>query len=98
MSDPTVPALRAPATTSGLGALGALLRRGDLALAGYMICGTYRAFCPGHKLNVLMLQRLFADRSAYAIVDATSSRREVVREYGHGELTAPAMAFGPVTR
>ncbi len=33
MSDPTVPALRAPATTSGLGALGALLRRGDLALA-----------------------------------------------------------------
>lgn len=71
---------------------------GDLALAGYMIRGTYRAFCPGHKLNVLMLQRLFADRSAYAIVDATSSRREVVREYGHGELTAPAMAFGPVTR
>ncbi|MCA0422885.1 MAG: UDP-3-O-acyl-N-acetylglucosamine deacetylase [Proteobacteria bacterium] len=71
---------------------------GDLALAGYMLRGTYRAFCPGHKLNVMMLQKLFDDRSAYAIVDATTARRDISRETGHGELVAPAPAFGPHTR
>ncbi|HRK25617.1 MAG TPA: UDP-3-O-acyl-N-acetylglucosamine deacetylase [Beijerinckiaceae bacterium] len=71
---------------------------GDLALAGHMIRGTYRAFCPGHKLNVMMLEELFSDRSAYAIVDAVTSRREVGREVGYGELTAPQPAFGPTTR
>ena len=71
---------------------------GDLALAGYMIRGTYRAFCPGHKLNFMMLQQLFSDRSAYAIVDATTARREVSRDLGHGELAAPVAAYGPNTR
>jgi len=71
---------------------------GDLALAGHMIRGTYRAFCPGHKLNVMMLQQLFSDRSNYAIVDATTSRRESVREMGYGELPAPLPVFGPNTR
>lgn len=71
---------------------------GDLALAGHMIRGTYRAFCPGHKLNVMMLQKLFEDRTAYAIVDATTARREVGRELGHGEMAAAAPVFGPNTR
>lgn len=71
---------------------------GDLALAGHMLRGTYRAFCPGHKLNFMMLQQLFSDRSAYAIVDATTSRRDVSRELGHGELSAAAPAYGPNTR
>ena len=70
---------------------------GDLSLAGLPIRGTYRAFCPGHKLNFMMLEQLFADRSAYAIVEA-GARREGVRELGHGELAAPLPAFGPTTR
>lgn len=70
---------------------------GDLSLAGLPIRGTYRAFCPGHKLNVMMLEQLFADRSAYAIVEA-GARRETVRDLGYGELVAPAPAYGPNTR
>jgi UDP-3-O-[3-hydroxymyristoyl] N-acetylglucosamine deacetylase len=42
---------------------------GDLSLAGAPIIGTYRAFCPGHKMNVLVLKALFADRSAYEMVE-----------------------------
>ena len=43
---------------------------GDLALAGAPIIGHYSAFCPGHKMNFLVLQALFADRSAYCFVEA----------------------------
>ena len=43
---------------------------GDLALAGAPILGRYSAFCPGHKMNFLVLQALFADRSAYSFVEA----------------------------
>jgi UDP-3-O-[3-hydroxymyristoyl] N-acetylglucosamine deacetylase len=42
---------------------------GDLALAGLPLVATYRAYCPGHKINALMLQELFADRSSYAIAE-----------------------------
>lgn len=69
---------------------------GDLALAGLPLRGTYRAFSPGHKLNFMMLEKLFSDRSNYAIVDG-GVRRDVVREHGAGEL-AVAPAFGPNTR
>lgn len=69
---------------------------GDLSLAGMAIRGTYRAFSPGHKLNFMMLEKLFSDRSNYAIVEG--GRRESYRELGHGELAAPAPAFGPNTR
>lgn len=67
---------------------------GDLALGGAAIRGTYRAFCPGHKLNVMMLQALFADRSAYELADASQTRRDPVQS-GYGELPAPMAAFGP---
>ena len=70
---------------------------GDLSLAGLPIRGTYRAFCPGHKLNVMMLEQLFSDRSAYAIVEA-GTRRDSVRELGYGEMAAPAPVYGPNTR
>lgn len=70
---------------------------GDLALAGLPLRGTYRAFSPGHKLNVMMLDKLFSDRANYAIVDGVA-RRDVVREHGHGELATPVPAFGPNTR
>jgi UDP-3-O-[3-hydroxymyristoyl] N-acetylglucosamine deacetylase len=62
---------------------------GDLALAGLGLRGTYRAFSPGHKLNVMMLDKLFSDRSNYAIVDG-GVRRDVGREIGAGELAAAA--------
>lgn len=50
---------------------------GDLAVAGYAIQGHFKGFCPGHKLNAMVLDALFADRSAYALVDAapTTMRR-----------------------
>ena len=43
---------------------------GALALAGAPIIGHYSAFCPGHKMNFLVLQALFADRSAFSFVEA----------------------------
>lgn len=49
---------------------------GDLSLAGLPLLGTYRSYCGGHKMNFLVLEALFADRSNYAIVEAGSPRRE----------------------
>ncbi|WP_284177969.1 UDP-3-O-acyl-N-acetylglucosamine deacetylase [Rhabdaerophilum sp. SD176] len=63
---------------------------GDLSLAGYAIQGHYKAFCPGHKLNAMILDALFADRSAYALVE---TQRRPVRSAG--ELLQPAAAFAP---
>ena len=65
---------------------------GDLALAGAPILGLYRAVRPGHKLNHAVLTALFADDSAWTLVEA-----EPHRELGRAEL-APglaAAAFGP---
>lgn len=42
---------------------------GDLSLAGAPIVGMYRAFCPGHKMNVLVLKALFADETSYEFID-----------------------------
>jgi UDP-3-O-[3-hydroxymyristoyl] N-acetylglucosamine deacetylase len=64
---------------------------GDLGLAGGAFQGSYRAYCAGHKLNFMMLQALFADRSAYTFEDAGAERRAA----GHGEVLAAAAAFGP---
>lgn len=43
---------------------------GDLALAGYPILGEFRSYCGGHRMNVRVLEALFADRANYAIVEA----------------------------
>ncbi len=43
---------------------------GDLALAGYPIVGEFRSYCGGHRMNVRILEALFADRANYAIVEA----------------------------
>ncbi|MCA3595026.1 MAG: UDP-3-O-acyl-N-acetylglucosamine deacetylase [Methylobacterium sp.] len=64
---------------------------GDLSLAGYALQGHYKAFCPGHKLNVLMLQALFADRVNYAVTDAV---RRPARARGE-MVMQPAAAFAP---
>jgi UDP-3-O-[3-hydroxymyristoyl] N-acetylglucosamine deacetylase len=47
---------------------------GDLALAGAPIIGVYDAYRPGHTINRAMLEALFADRSAYEIVDGARRR------------------------
>jgi len=43
---------------------------GDLALAGYPLQGEFRSYCGGHRMNVRILEALFADRANYAIVEA----------------------------
>lgn len=40
---------------------------GDLSLCGGMIMGKYEAYCPGHRLNNLLLRELFSDSSNYEI-------------------------------
>jgi UDP-3-O-[3-hydroxymyristoyl] N-acetylglucosamine deacetylase len=62
---------------------------GDLALAGAPLQATYRAYCPGHKINAMMLEHLFADKSAYAVVDAPQPRRDI----GRGEAVMAVAAF-----
>ena len=63
---------------------------GDLALAGYAIQGHYKAFCPGHKLNAIILDALFADRTAYAIVEPARRPARAL-----GEVLQPQPAFAP---
>jgi UDP-3-O-[3-hydroxymyristoyl] N-acetylglucosamine deacetylase len=65
---------------------------GDLAIAGHTIQGHFKGFCPGHKLNAMVLDALFADRSAYALVDA--SRQPVRSNVGLSQPAAPAYAIG----
>jgi UDP-3-O-[3-hydroxymyristoyl] N-acetylglucosamine deacetylase len=66
---------------------------GDLSLAGAPMIGRYRTYRPGHSLNVLALEALFARRSAYEIVDAPPSRA-VVKALGPGaHVPASAAAF-----
>lgn len=62
---------------------------GDLALAGAPIIGTYRAFCPGHKMNFLVLQAMFADRSSFQMVEAPARAEPSFADFG----LAPVPAF-----
>jgi UDP-3-O-[3-hydroxymyristoyl] N-acetylglucosamine deacetylase len=62
---------------------------GDLSLAGAPLQATYRSYCPGHKINAMMLEHLFADKSAYTIVDAPQPRRDI----GRGEAAVAVAAF-----
>lgn len=64
---------------------------GDLSLAGHALQGHYKAFCPGHKLNVMMLSALFSDRGNYAVTDAV---RRPARARGE-MVMQPAAAFAP---
>lgn len=63
---------------------------GDLSLAGHAIQGHYRGFCPGHKLNAMILEALFADRSAYAIVEPARPAM-----HSRSNTVEPALAFAP---
>jgi len=53
---------------------------GDLYLAGAPILGRVHAVCAGHTLHHSLLERLFADRGAWRIVDAP--------EYDHADEPA----------
>ena len=63
---------------------------GDLALAGAPIIGSYKAFCPGHKMNFLVLKALFADRSAYQFIEEPVEVGSFYPEFGFA--AAPAYA------
>lgn len=67
---------------------------GDLALAGLPLLARYRSFRGGHKLNFQVVDALFADRSAYAIVEAPSRpvRDTVGAEIG---VASPVPVFAP---
>jgi len=66
---------------------------GDLSLAGAPIVGVYRSYRPGHKLNAMALEALFADRSAYAYVEAAAAK-PLVKGFGVGaHVPAAAAAF-----
>jgi UDP-3-O-[3-hydroxymyristoyl] N-acetylglucosamine deacetylase len=47
---------------------------GDLALAGRPILGSYRSVRGGHRLNAHVLQAMFADSSAWTLVEAPKAR------------------------
>ena len=65
---------------------------GDLALAGAPILGCYRSYRGGHKLNVMAVETLLADRDAWSLVEMPARR-----ESGHADLQAGVgvAAFGP---
>jgi UDP-3-O-[3-hydroxymyristoyl] N-acetylglucosamine deacetylase len=65
---------------------------GDLALAGAPILGCYRSHRGGHKLNVVAVEALLADRDAWSIVEMPARR-----DTGHADLQAGVgvAAFGP---
>lgn len=52
---------------------------GDLALAGYPLLGAYRSIRGGHRLNASVLKALFADASAWTLVEAPRVREPFVR-------------------
>ncbi len=63
---------------------------GDLALAGAPIIGGYTAYCPGHKMNLLVLKALFADASAFAFIEAPARARAAFTDFGLASF--PALA------
>jgi UDP-3-O-[3-hydroxymyristoyl] N-acetylglucosamine deacetylase len=65
---------------------------GDLALAGAPILGCYRSYRGGHRLNVLAVEAMLADRDAWTMVEMPTRR-----ESGHADLQAGVgvAAFGP---
>ena len=66
---------------------------GDLSLAGAPIVGLYRTYRPGHRLNALALEALFASRSAYEIVDAPMPKASVKGFAAGSHVPAGAVAF-----
>jgi len=66
---------------------------GDLALAGLPLIGAFRSYRGGHRLNVGVLQALFADKSAYRVVEPAAI--SVSRSRRGDFVPAAAAAFAP---
>ncbi len=64
---------------------------GDLSLAGAPFIGCYRSYRGGHKMNAHALNALLSDRSAYEVVEASTSRSRA----GKRELIALNAEFAP---
>jgi UDP-3-O-[3-hydroxymyristoyl] N-acetylglucosamine deacetylase len=65
---------------------------GDLALSGHPILGSFRSYCGGHRLNLQVLETLFASRANYALVEIGGRRETGYAEIGKG-IAVPA--YGP---
>jgi UDP-3-O-[3-hydroxymyristoyl] N-acetylglucosamine deacetylase len=65
---------------------------GDLSLAGAPIIGGFRSYMPGHKMNFLALQALFADRTAFEFVEAEPRRTFVHAGAGQAGLALATYA------
>lgn len=63
---------------------------GDLSLAGAPIIGRFRSFRGGHRMNVQLIEALFADPAAFAFVEPA-----VRRERGHADIGVAVPAYGP---
>jgi UDP-3-O-[3-hydroxymyristoyl] N-acetylglucosamine deacetylase len=63
---------------------------GDLALAGAPIVGCYRSHRPGHTMNALALEALFADRSAYEFAESHARHEFVPVRMGSRRIAAAA--------
>lgn len=69
---------------------------GDLALAGLPILCRYRSWRGGHRLNVMALQALLANESAWELVEAVAPQPVAPRERAHADLPAGiAVAYAP---
>jgi len=65
---------------------------GDLALAGAPILGAFKSYMPGHAMNLRVLEALFADRSAYELVEPAPRRQPAHVHAGVGALPLAAYA------
>ena len=70
---------------------------GDLALAGASLLGAYRSLRGGHRLNVAVLDALFADDSNWTMVEAAVRRAPKSAGRVEAEAFRPVAAFGPET-
>jgi len=68
---------------------------GDLSLAGAPLLGAFKSYRGGHRINAMVLSALYADRSAWTMVEATTQRphhRELSQSDSHWGLPVPAFA------
>lgn len=61
---------------------------GDLALAGFPMLGHYRSCRGGHRLNANVLKALFADASAWTMVQVPRIREAIVHTTPHLAVAA----------
>ncbi len=64
---------------------------GDLSLSGHPLLGAFRSVRGGHRLNASVLQALFADPTAWTLVQAPRIRDSVPMEMGYKATAAYAV-------